>query len=126
VSPREYRRGEEVTDGTLYRRVPPRKTNYYSDKKKRATSFNFIPDRGEEVLSMHLSDRTTPEHILAAYPGAGLFEIAVDALREAGLRVTYEPDHGPDHVWVHGVKALTDGQRSKLAGKQLRSWRPTE
>ena len=126
MSPGEYQPGEEITEGTLYRRIPPGKTNYYSEKKQRATSFNFIPDRGEEVLSMHLADRTTPEQIRAAYPRAGLFEIAVDVLRAAGLRVTYEPAHGADHVWVHGVKALTDGQRSKLAGQQLRSWRPTE
>jgi hypothetical protein len=126
LSPRIYQPHEEVTDGdvSLYRRVPPGKRDFYSDKKQRATSFNFVPDSVEDDLSMHLGDRTTPEEILQRYPDAGLLEIKAGVLRAAGLRITFEPDEGPDHVSVWGLKGSTEGQRKALSRQIIKSWKP--
>jgi hypothetical protein len=124
VPARVYQAGEEIFEGTLYRRIPPGKPDFYSRKKGRATSFNFVVDTGEQYLSTHLSDRITPDEIFAEYPGAGLCEIAVDVVRLAGYRVTYEPDEGPDHAAVWGLVNATDGQRKILSRQLIRSWPP--
>ncbi len=81
------RPGEEITSGTLFRRIPNDVHHWVPAPEDRPASYNFIPDNKDEFLSVHWSDRTAPAEIFARYPGCGLLKIPVADVRSLGYRV---------------------------------------
>jgi hypothetical protein len=106
--------GDEITEGVLYRRIPPI-ADYWVVDEGRPSSLNFRPDTGEPYVSMDLKDPDEPEaqqikRVLAtegAIAGSGLVEIDVAVLRELRLKVTYEPEYGERHFGVAGWEQMT-------------------
>jgi hypothetical protein len=110
VPEQRYEAGKPITDGVLYRRIP-NKADYYAEAEDRPSGLVFLPDKDEDYVSMSLQSKITPEKLLAGHPGYGLCEIDVRDLLEVGLRVTYQPEHGDDHVAVWGFSSSKPGAR---------------
>jgi hypothetical protein len=119
----ELKPGQEVTEGLLYRRIPNDAAHWVREEQ-RPTKFNFVPAKAHVHLSMQIGGRTTPEKILADYPGFGLLEIEVIAFASRGLRVTYQPAEGHDHVAVWGLKNAPKPLLRELETQILRAWAP--
>lgn len=124
--PLPFARGQEITTGVLYRRIPPipRYLDTEEGGKVRPSGLNFMPDTGEPYLSVELRDDVNPEaHMNAllthpdAIPGSGVFEIDTEALRELGLMVRYEPDHGDRHFGVYGWEAFPKKEAIRVRRK---------
>lgn len=107
-----YQRGQTITAGVLYRRIPNYSSVYlYPDHRPTNAAFRMKPE--DEYLSMALEDLTDPEMMLKGYEGFGLCEVDVLELTRLGLTVTYEPEEeDPSHVAVRGV---TKSVRGKIA-----------
>jgi len=108
VSPAGYAQGDPITEGSLYRRIPPL-DGYYVYDLQRPSSLAFLPDTDDEYVSMELASMVRPEQALASFAGFGLCEIAVSVLVDLGLRVTYEPAYGDGHVAVWGLDSNKPG-----------------
>ena len=115
--------GDEIRTGTLFRRIP-NDADHWFEAENRPASYNFIQDNDDEYLSTQWSELTTPGRIFAQHPGAGLLEVPVAVFWEHGLRVTYEPKDGPDHVAVWGLKNPKTSLLKKLRKAVTRTWRP--
>ena len=87
-----YRAGQDVPTGLLYRRIFPDSSYYRPPPGERATSLNFLPDKGDDYLSMYLADEVTPEEVLDGHERFGLLGIDAETLWSLGCRVTYEPE----------------------------------
>ena len=95
-----YQEGDEVTTGGLYRRIYPH-SDFFKDG--RPTSFNFLPDRGEEDVSLYRAAERTPSEMLEGHERFGLLEIEAAALWAMGKRAIYTPSKGgPGHVSAYG------------------------
>lgn len=125
--------GDEITEGVLYRRIPPI-PDYWVDDEKRPSSLNFMPDTGEPYVSMDLKDPAEPDadqvrRVLTsdgALPGSGLFEIDVAVLREFRLKVTYEPEYGERHFGVSGWEQMSNKDAVRTRKKLSRRARVVE
>jgi hypothetical protein len=122
-TPRPHEPHEEIVDGTLYRRIPNDHAHWKREEAK-PTKYNFTPDGADDYLSMQLSDRVTPTEIFEKFPGIGLLEIETNVLRGKGLRVTYEPADGADHVAVWGLKGPKNALRRDLCEMTIQLWEP--
>ncbi len=109
-----YAQGDPITEGSLYRRIPPL-DGYYAHDRQRPSSLAFLPDTDDEYVSMALASLVRPEQVLSGFAGFGLCEIAVSVLIDLGLRVTYQPEYGEGHVAVWGLDSNKPG--IKLARK---------
>jgi len=78
-----YSEGDQVTTGGLYRRIFPNRDFY---KDNRATSYNFVPDTGEEDLSLYRAAERTPSEMLEGHDQFGLLEIEAAVLWAWGRR----------------------------------------
>jgi hypothetical protein len=95
-----YREGNEVTSGGLYRRIFPH-PDWFKDG--RPTSYNFLPDRGEDDLSLFRAAEKSTSEMLENHDGFGLLEIEAAVLWGLGKRVIYSPSRGgKGHVSVFG------------------------
>jgi hypothetical protein len=106
--------GQDVTSGVLYRRILPHRDYYKAPPENRATSLNFLNDRGEDSLSTFRAAETTPSEVLEGHDGFGLLEIGAEILWGLGLRVIYTPRWGKGHVSVYGF-TKQDGQARRNA-----------
>lgn len=108
-----YRRGQEITDGVVYRRIPNRPT-FYDHEQHRPTSQTFRRDAQEPYVSMSLASLCTMDEVMAGdeHRDFGLCSLPVSSLIALGLTVTYEPDYGYAHV---GVWNVTKSKCSMLA-----------
>jgi hypothetical protein len=122
--PSKYQPGDEITEGTLYHRIPPEDAGKWSFRRRRPTAYAFVLPKEDEHMSMHLAEVVRPEDIFAQYPRYGLFEIEVVTLRELGLTARYAPEAGDDHVAVFGLKQATSSVKEKLAKRIVRAWEP--
>lgn len=91
-------------------------------EERRPTKFNFVPAAAHDHLSMQLAD--DPAEILEKFPGYGLIEIEAEVLWGEGLRVTYKPDEGPNHVAVWGLKQAPNSLKERLRKRVSRAWEP--
>jgi len=114
---------DEITSGTLFRRIPNDHAHWVFEEA-RPTKYNFTPETSDDFLSMHRSDMIHPDAIFAMFPGFGLLEIDIEVLLEFGLRVTYQPEEGRDHVAVWGLKGNKNPLRRELCKRVLRLWEP--
>ena len=95
-----YQEGDQVTTGGLYRRIYPNR-DYYKDN--RATSNNFVPDRGEDDVSLYRAAERSPSEVLEGHENFGLLEIEAAVLWAMGKRVIYTPSKGgKGHVSAYG------------------------
>jgi hypothetical protein len=107
-----YQDGDEVQAGVLYRRIYPRRDYYKPPPENRPTSLNFLPDRGEEYVSMFRAAETTPSEVLEGHDGFGILAIDAEVLRGMRKRVIYQPEYGKGHVGVWGfTKKDEQGRR---------------
>lgn len=115
-----YDQGQQITEGVLYRRIPPWKDYWVTSPTKRPSGMNFIPDTGEKYLSTDLKDPTdgTQVDALLAAPGAvsgsGVFEIDVAVLTELRLTVHYEPEWGDRHFGIFGWEQFGSREIEKV------------
>lgn len=109
-----FREGDDVPSGPLYRRIYPHPDYYKAPPEDRATSLNFLPDRGEPYVSMYRAAEVTPSAVLEGHDGFGLLAIDAEVLWGLGCRVTYEPRYGKGHVGVWEF-AKNDAQRRRNA-----------
>lgn len=110
-----YREGQEVPSGPLYRRIFPDPSYYKPPPEDRATSLNFLPDRGDEYVSMFLAAEVTLSEVLDGHERFGLLEINAEILWGLGCRVTYEPKYGKGHVGVWRFTKRDDQRRRNAA-----------
>ncbi len=110
-----YREGEEVQSGTLYRRIYPDPDHYKPPPEDRATSLNFLPDKGEPYVSMYRAAEVTLSEVLEGHDRFGLLAIDAEVLWGLGCRVTYEPKYGKGHVGVWGFTKKDDQRRRNAA-----------
>jgi hypothetical protein len=122
-TPPKYRKGEELIEGALFRRIP-NSHSHWKQQEQKPTKYNFTPDGADEYLSTQLAEYTTPEKIFAKYPGFGLLEIEIRILRARGLRVTYEPGDDTDHTAVWGLKGPKNAVRRELCELTTQLWEP--
>lgn len=114
-----YKDGDEVHSGALYRRIFPHR-DYFKDG--RATSLNFLPDRGETSLSLYRVAETTPSDVLTGHDGFGLLEIDAEVLWALGVRVIYQGSRDKGHVGAFGfTKSAQPRRDAALASRVLQS-----
>ncbi len=117
-----YPQGHQITEGTLYRRIPPWKDYWVTNPTKRPSGLDFIPDTGEVYVSTELKDpgeaeETQINRILAApeaVPGSGIFEIDVEVLSSLKLTVRYEPEWGDRHFGIYGWEQFGSREIEKV------------
>ena len=63
MSPAGYAQGDPITEGSLYRRIPPL-DGYYVHDLQRPSSLAFLPDTDDEYVSMVLASVVRPEQVL--------------------------------------------------------------
>jgi hypothetical protein len=97
-----YREGDDVPSGALYRRIYPHRDYFKPPPENRPTSLNFLPDKNEAYLSMFRAAEVSPSEALANHEGFGLLEINAETLWAIGVRVIYQPSKGKGHVGVSG------------------------
>lgn len=110
-----YRDGDEVRSGPLYRRIYPHRNYFKPPPESRPTSLNFLPDRGEEYVSMFMAAETTPSEVLEGHEGFGLLQIDAETLWGLGKRVIYQPEFGKGHVGVWGFTKKDEQARRDAA-----------
>jgi hypothetical protein len=72
-------------------------------------------------LSVHLAHLTTPEKVLQAKPTAGLVELAVAEIIEAGFAVRYKPLEGePEHAEIEGDLSFPNRDKLRAIAKVVR------
>lgn len=110
-----YEAGADVPAGTLYRRIYPSENYYKGSPDNRATSLNFLPDRGEQHVSMFRAAETTPSEVLDGHDGFGLLAVEAEILWGLGCRVIYQPEYGKGHVGVLGFTKKDEQRRRNAA-----------
>jgi hypothetical protein len=106
--------GQEVHSGVLYRRIYPHRDYFKRPPENRPTSYNFLPDKDDEV-SMFRAAETTPSEVLEGHERFGLLEIDAEVLYGLGARVIYTPQWGKGHVDVCGFTKRDDQPRRNAA-----------
>ncbi len=120
-----YNDGDEVVAGALYRRIYPSGNYFKPPPENRPTSLNFLPDTGEEYVSMFRAAETTPSEVLEGHEGFGLLEIDAEVLWALGKRVIYQPAYGKGHVGVRGFTKRDEQARRDAAFASRLLIRPT-
>jgi len=116
VTEPQYAAGQQLTSGTLYRRIYFSEA-YYQDGK--VTSQAFARKSDQDHLSMALSSLITPEDLVAQAGDSRFGVLAIDVadLVSEGLQVVYDPSEGEGRAHVQVRGELSRAARKRLAEK---------
>lgn len=122
-----YSPGDEITEGSLYRRVHPGPGCF--PRGLDALPSNNKPD--DPGISAYLVGVVTEEQVLAGHDGYALVEIDVVTLRNAQFRAVYAPkaeegELGRGHVMINGDFRQSNCRALARACRLVRAGDPTK